>query len=98
MLERCRQHHISLNLKKCAFCAPFGILLGHIVCKEGMLVDPSNIVVIFDLQEPITVKQLSATLGHIGLYLKFIRRYIAITAPMENLLKKYVKLEWDDEC
>ena len=33
MLDKCRQHQISLNLKKCIFCAPFGILLGHIVCK-----------------------------------------------------------------
>jgi hypothetical protein len=34
MLDRCRQCHISLNLKKCIFCAPFGILLGHVVCKR----------------------------------------------------------------
>ena len=26
MLERCRQFKISLNLKKCIFCAPFGII------------------------------------------------------------------------
>jgi hypothetical protein len=31
MLDRCRQCHILLNLKKCIFCAPFGILLGHVV-------------------------------------------------------------------
>ena len=56
MLERCRQHHISLNLKKCVFCAPFGILLGHIVCKEGMLVNPTNIAVIVDFLTPMMVK------------------------------------------
>jgi hypothetical protein len=33
MLERCRQCQISLNIKKCIFGTPFGILLGHIVCK-----------------------------------------------------------------
>ena len=27
MLEKCRQYQISLNLKKCIFCAPFGILV-----------------------------------------------------------------------
>jgi hypothetical protein len=37
MLDRCRQCHISLNLKKCIFCAPFGILLGHVVCKQGII-------------------------------------------------------------
>ena len=33
MLAKCRQHQISLNLKKCIFCVPFGVLLGHIVCR-----------------------------------------------------------------
>jgi len=31
MLDTCRQHHISINLRKCIFCVPCGILLGHIV-------------------------------------------------------------------
>ena len=49
MLDKCRQHHISLNLKKCIFCAPFGILLGHIVCKQGLMVDPTKIAIIVNL-------------------------------------------------
>jgi hypothetical protein len=31
MLEICRQCQISLNIKKCIFSTPFGILLGQIV-------------------------------------------------------------------
>jgi len=37
---------ISLNLKKCIFCTPFGTLLGNVVCKEGVLVDPAKIATI----------------------------------------------------
>jgi hypothetical protein len=33
MLDRCKQCHIPLNIKKCIFSAPFGILLGNVVCK-----------------------------------------------------------------
>jgi hypothetical protein len=33
MLERCRQCQISLNINNFIFGTPFGILLGHIVCK-----------------------------------------------------------------
>ena len=66
MLERCRKQQISLNLKNCIFCAPFGIFLGHIVCKEDMLFDYANIMVIVDFLAPKRVKQLRATLGHIG--------------------------------
>jgi hypothetical protein len=40
MFDRCREMQISLNLRKCIFCVPHGNLLGHIVCREGVLVDP----------------------------------------------------------
>ena len=88
ILERCRQCHISLNINKCIFKTPFGILLGHIVCKQGLLVDPSKIAIIVDLQPPTSVKQLRTVLGHTSYYRKFIKGYAQITAPMEKLLKK----------
>jgi hypothetical protein len=77
MLERCRQFHISLNIKKkkCIFGTPFVILLGHIVCKQGLLVDPAKIVVIVNLSPPKTVLQLRVTLGHTGYYKKIIKGY-----------------------
>jgi hypothetical protein len=37
-------------------------------------------------------------LGHTWYYRKFIRRYAQITAPLENLLKKEVKFQWNEEC
>ena len=66
------------------------MLLGHIVCKQGMLVDPMNIVLILSLFPPTNVKIIRLTLGHTGYYLKFIRGYAMITAPMEELLNKDV--------
>ena len=56
MLDTCRQYQISLNLKKCMFSISFGILLGHIVCKQGLMVDPAKIVVIINLEAPRSVK------------------------------------------
>jgi hypothetical protein len=52
MLDRCRQCQISLNIKKCIFNAPFGIFLGNVVCKQGLLVDPAKFVVTFNLPPP----------------------------------------------
>jgi len=31
MLDTCHRYQITLNLKKCLFCVPFGILLGHVM-------------------------------------------------------------------
>ena len=71
MLVKCREHQISLNLKKCIFCVPFVIFLGHVVCKQGLMVDPAKIVIIVNLTPPTSVKQLRTTLGHTRYYRKF---------------------------
>jgi hypothetical protein len=63
-------------------------MLGHIICNQGLLVDPSKIAIIVDLPPPMSVKQLRTTLGHIGYYRKLIEGYAQITVPMDKLLKK----------
>ena len=87
MLERCRQIQLSLNIKKCIFDTPIGILLGHVVYKEGINVDISKIKVIIDLKPPINPKQIRIFLGNTGYYRKFIKHYSYITYPIEELLR-----------
>jgi hypothetical protein len=89
MLDKSRKCQISLKLKKCIFFSPFGVFQGHIVCKKGLLVDPSKIAIILDIPPPTSVRQLCIALGHTGYYRKFIKGYAQITTPMEKLLKKY---------
>jgi hypothetical protein len=98
MLEICRQCQISLNIKKCIFGTPFGILLGHIVCKQGLPVDPAKIAFIVNLSPPKSMRHLRATLGHTGYYRKFIKGYVQSTALMETLLKKDTKFQWNEDC
>jgi hypothetical protein len=89
MLDKCKKCHISMNLKKCILFSPFGVLLGHIVCKQGLLVDPSKIAIISDLPHPTSVRQLRTVLGHARYYMKFIKGYAQITTPIDKILKKY---------
>ena len=70
MFDHCRKLDISLNLNKCILCVPFGNFLGHIVCREGVLVDPSKFVVILNMCPPTTYKQLRSMLGYMGYYHK----------------------------
>jgi len=62
------------------------------------MVDAPKIVVILNLEEPRSVKQLRTTLGHTGYYRKFIKSYAQIIALMEKLLKKDVRYCWNDDC
>ena len=73
-------------------------MLGHIVCKQGLLVDPAKIAIIVNLPLPNSVKKLRTTLGHTRYYRKFIKGYAKITTPMEKLLKRDIKFKWTEEC
>ena len=88
MLDTCQRYQIALNLKKFLFCIPFRILLGYVVCRQGLIMDTTKIAVVINLKAPRSVKQMRAKLGHTRYYQKFIKSYAQITAPMEKLLKK----------
>eukprot|EP00253_Pinus_taeda_P005794 PITA_05794 len=91
-------YQIMLNMKKCILCVPFGILLGHVVCNQGLMVDPAKIALIVNLEAPRNVKQLCMMLGHTRYYINFIKSYAQTIVPMEKLLKKDTKFCWDEEC
>ena len=93
MLERCQQIQLSLNIKKCIFGTPIGILLGHIVCKEGIKVKFAKIKIILDLKPPVNREQVRVLLGHTGYYRKFIRYYSDMTYPLEELLREDQELK-----
>jgi hypothetical protein len=59
---------LTLIRKKCVFCVNFGVLLGHIVCYEGLLVDPQNISTITTMLAPINVIEIKRFLGVVGFY------------------------------
>jgi hypothetical protein len=87
-----------LNIKKFIFGTHFGILLGHIVCKQGLIVDSVKIEVTVNLPPPNSMCQLRETLGHTGYYRKLIKVYVQITTLMEKLLKKDIRFQWNEEC
>lgn len=59
------------------------------------MVYPAKIIVIIDLDQPKNVKQLHATLGSTGYYLKFIKAYAQINSPMEKLINKDATFCWE---
>ena len=62
-LERYRVSHLSLNPAKCAFGITSGSLLGHIVSKEGITVNPNKISLITQDKTLANAKPLSQFLG-----------------------------------
>ncbi|CAL2225506.1 unnamed protein product [Prunus armeniaca] len=73
----------------------FGIVLGHIVSHKGIEVDKSKIDLIANLPIPKTVKDIRSFLGHASFYRRFIQNFSAIARPLNNLLEKDAKFDWN---
>ncbi len=65
---QCRNNGINLNLEKCAFCANSKVLLRHIVCQDGLLVDPKKIYITTNMSIPTNVTKLKKNLKVVRFY------------------------------
>ena len=56
VLKICVQNNLVLSREKAHFMVQEGIVLGHIICKEGIKVDQAKVEVIKNLPLPQTQK------------------------------------------
>ena len=96
VFERCREFGISLNPTKSVFGVTEGKLLGHIVTKDGVKIDPERVEAIEKIPLPTSKKSLQSFLGKTNCVHRFIPNYVEVANPFYKLLKKDVKFEWDD--
>ncbi|RVW18414.1 Retrovirus-related Pol polyprotein from transposon 17.6 [Vitis vinifera] len=75
-----------------------GIVLGHIISKNGIEVDKAKVELIVELPPPTNVKGIRQFLGHAGFYRRFIKDFSKISKPLCELLVKDAKFVWDEKC
>ena len=98
VLERFQEKNLVLNWEKCHFMVTQGIVLGHIVSKNGIEVDKARVDMISNLPTPKCVRDIRSFLGHAGLYRRFIKYFSAISRPLCSLLAKDVPFAWSQAC
>eukprot|EP00253_Pinus_taeda_P021472 PITA_21472 len=94
----CRKYGISLNPKKSLFGLEEGKLLGHIISKDGIRIDPDRIQAILQVPHPRNIKELQAFLGKINFLRRFIPNLAELVRLLNNMLKKYAKIKWTIEA
>ena len=71
--------------------------LGHIISKEGIVVDPGKIEVVKSWPTPANVKEVCSFLGLADYYRRFVEGFSKIVSPLTQLTRKNVKFQWSNE-
>jgi len=95
VIEKCRKYNISLNPKKFIFDVDKGKLLGHVVSKDGISIDPKIIQAINVIPPPKDQSALRSFFGKINFVRRFLPNFAEIVKPMNDLLKKDTPYLWN---
>ena len=66
VLKMYREKNLTLKWKKCHFMLKRGILLGHVIFKDGIEVDKAKTDLIVNFSPPTCVKEIRSFLGHVA--------------------------------
>jgi len=93
-----KMYKLRLKPKKSAFGVTSGKLLGFMVSKRGIEIDPKKVKAIISMPPLRSLKQLRSLQGQINSVKRFISHFEDKCRPFTHLLKKDVKFVWDDKC
>ena len=94
---RALEYGLSLNPKNFSFAVTQGKLLGHIVSKDGVRIDPKRVIAIDKISKPKNVKDIQSFFGEVNFLRRFVTNFAKISRPISKMLKKGEEVKWDDE-
>ncbi|XP_054287870.1 uncharacterized protein K02A2.6-like [Macrosteles quadrilineatus] len=96
VLQRLREHNVTLNKDKCNINVNRVKFLGHLIENGLIKPDPEKVEAIMKMQTPNNVNELRQFLGMVNYLMKFIPNLAEVTAPLRILLKKGYQWVWSD--
>jgi hypothetical protein len=93
-----RQHGVKLNLEKCVFGVPRGMLLGFVMSECGIKVNPEKISAIMDMEPIKNLKGVQRVTGCLAALSRFIARLGERNLPLYKLMKKSDHFSWTPEA
>ena len=94
IFQRCKKFGISLNPKKSFFALNQGKLLGFIVSKDDIYINPDRIKEISEIPFPHNKKSMQSFLGQINFVKRFVPDFSQIILPLQTMIKKNSVFKW----
>ena len=94
VLARFDARNMRLQAHKCYWFFRELRLLGHVANGLGTMPDPLRLTALTDLAEPTNVTALSHFIGLAGYYMRFVRDFAELCAPLFALRKQGVPWVW----
>eukprot|EP00253_Pinus_taeda_P016981 PITA_16981 len=98
VLQTLREHQLYAKLSKCDFFKEEVQYLGHVITKEGIVVDPEKIKAIMDWPVPKDVADVRSFMGLAGYYRRFVEGFSRVAFPITSLQKKRKTFHWTPNC
>jgi hypothetical protein len=76
------------------FAISEGILLGHVISKDEILVDPEITKVVLQIPPPHNKKSMQTFFGRINFVRRFVPYFGNIVKPLRRMIKKHVHIKW----
>jgi hypothetical protein len=93
VLLRLQEHQLYAKLSKCEFWISEVLFLGHIINKEGLVVDPKKVTYILNWKALTDARGIKSFVGMAGYYRRFIEGFLKIAKPMTALLGNKVEFK-----
>jgi hypothetical protein len=91
VMQVLREHQLYAKLSKCSFYQEKIHYLGHIISKDGIVVDPEKIEAIREWLVPKNVIEVRSFMVLAGYYKRFIVGLSRIAHPITSLQRKEKK-------
>ena len=95
---KCRRYGISLNPRKSKFSMKEGKLLGHIISKDGIRIDPNIVKYILKVEVPRNKREIQSFIGQVNFSRCFIPSFAKNLRNVTNMLRKDCEIKWTIEA
>ena len=96
ILQKLREHKLSLKPEKCWFSKKEIEFLGLIISEDSITMDKGKVKAIRNWPEPKNKKELQQFLGFVNFYRRFVEGFAKIAKPLAKLTGKE-QWEWTEE-